>query len=217
MTDYARLRTAMVDCQVRPSDVTKYPIIEALLDTPREAFVPRALRKVAYAGEDVPLGAGRVVLDPRVFAKMLDALNPQPQDLVLHIGAGLGYGPAVLSRIAGTVIALEDDAQRAGEAQEALSAAGYDTVVVETGPLAEGMARHAPYDLILIEGGVEEIPPALAAQLKPGGRIVALFMQGELGVCRVGTRAGDAVSWRSVFNAGAPVLPGFEAARSFAL
>jgi len=100
MIDYAAARVAMVDRQVRPSDVTRYPIIAAMLDVPREDFVPEALRPVAYLGEHVPLAPGRVLLDPRVFAKLVDALVVEPNDLVLDLGCGLGYSTAVLARMA---------------------------------------------------------------------------------------------------------------------
>jgi protein-L-isoaspartate(D-aspartate) O-methyltransferase len=215
--DFAARRVMMVDTQVRPSDVTKFPVIAALLAVPRERFVPPALREAAYAGENLPLGPGRVVLEPRTFAKMLDALDLGPNDLVLHVGAGLGYGPAVIARLAAAVIAVESDPDLAAEAEAALAAEGADGAVVVTGPLEAGAAAHGPYDAILIEGGVELVPDALLDQLKDGGRIAALFMNGPLGEVRIGRKAGGRVGWRLAFNAAAPVLPGFAAAREFAL
>ncbi|MCH5372745.1 MAG: hypothetical protein JJ992_02125, partial [Planctomycetes bacterium] len=110
MTDYATRRVVMVDTQVRPSDVTKFPIIEAMLSVPRETFVPDAWREAAYAGENIPLGGGRVVLEPRTLAKMLDALNVDNDELVLDVGCGLGYSSAVVARMAQAVIAIEEDA-----------------------------------------------------------------------------------------------------------
>jgi protein-L-isoaspartate(D-aspartate) O-methyltransferase len=215
--DFAARRVMMVDTQVRPSDVTKFPVIAALLAVPRERFVPPALREAAYAGENLPLGPGRVVLEPRTFAKMLDALDLGPNDLVLHVGAGLGYGPAVIARLAAAVIAVESDPDLAAEAEAALAAEGADGAVVVTGPLEAGAAEHGPYDAILIEGGVELVPDALLDQLKDGGRIAALFMSGPLGEVRIGRKAAGRVGWRLAFNAAAPVLPGFAAAREFAL
>jgi protein-L-isoaspartate(D-aspartate) O-methyltransferase len=215
MIDFAAAREAMVDSQVRPSDVTRYPIIQAMLTVPREAFVPETLKPVAYLGEHVPLGPGRVLLDPRVFAKMLDAANPGPADLVLDVGCGLGYSAAVLARMAEAVIALEEDEDLAAEAESALSAHGVDNVAVETGPLAGGVPAHGLYDAIVIEGAVERLPEALADQLKPGGRIVAIFMDGALGQARLGLRAAGGVAWRWAVDATAPVLPGFAAAKAF--
>jgi protein-L-isoaspartate(D-aspartate) O-methyltransferase len=215
MTDFAAAREAMVDRQVRPSDVTRYPIIEALLRVPREDFVPQALRPVAYLGEHVPLGANRVLLDPRVFAKMLDALDLGPDDLVLDVGCGLGYSTAVIARLAEAVIALEEDAAMAAEAEAQLTAHGADNAVVEQGPLAAGIARHGPFDAIIIEGAVEALPDAFAAQLKPGGRIVAIFADGAGGQARLGLRTAQGIGWRRIFDATAPVLPGFQAMKAF--
>ncbi|MBD3677563.1 MAG: protein-L-isoaspartate O-methyltransferase [Rhodobacteraceae bacterium] len=217
MTDYAARRTMMVDTQVRPSDVTKFPIIKAMLSIPREGFVPGDKREAAYAGENVDLGNGRVLLEPRTIAKMLDALDIQPDELVLDIGAGLGYVAAVTAKMAEAVVAIEEDEAMATEAEQALADAGADNVAVVAGPLAEGDSRHGPYDVILVEGAVEEIPAIVLDQLKEGGRIAALFADGAVGACRVGYKLDGRISWRFAFNAGAPVLPGFARQREFAL
>ena len=217
MTDYARRRRMMVDTQVRPSDVTRYPIIDAMLSVPRELFVPTDRREAAYAGENLSLGPDRVVLEPRTLAKMLDALDLGLGDLVLDIGTGLGYSAAVLSRMVEAVVAVEEDAELAAEAQAALSELGADNVALVEGPLAEGAAQHGPYDAILIEGAIGVLPPGIAEQVKEGGRIAALFMEGTLGVARIGWRTGGRISWRDAFHAAAPVLPGFERKREFAL
>lgn len=216
MSDFAARRVMMVDNQVRPSDVTKYPVIAAMLAVPREAFVPPALREAAYVGENLPLGPGRVLLEARTLAKMLDALDIQGNELVLDVGAALGYSAAVIARMAEAVVAVES-APMAAEAQAALAEQRVDNVALIEGALVAGSARHAPFDVIVVEGGVEEVPSALLDQLKPGGRIAAIFMQGALGVVRIGTRTGDGIVWRDAFNAAAPVLPGFARARSFAL
>lgn len=217
MPDFARLRTTMVDTQVRPSDVTKYPIIEAMLTVPRENFVPDNKRDAAYVGGDVELGDSRVVLDPRVLSKMLDALEISKSDLVLDIGCGLGYSSAVIAHLAQAVIALEEDEALAGEAERALSEANADNVVVEKGTLTDGAAQHGPYDVILFQGAVEAIPQAILDQLKEDGRICAVFIEDKLGTVRLGQKIGGDISWRMVFNATAPLLPGFAAAQEFAL
>jgi len=216
MPDFDSRRRMMVDTQVRPSDIARYPIIEGMLQVPRELFVPDELAETAYMGEHLPLGGGRVVLDPRTTAKMLDALDPGPGDLVLDIGCGHGYIAALLARMAEAVVAVEEDEDMAREAESALASQGADSVAVIRAPLAEGAARHGPYDAIVIEGGVEQVGDAILAQLKDGGRIVALFVDGALGVVRTGYRIDGAISWRFAFNAGAPVLPGFEKAADFA-
>lgn len=217
MTDYVSLRTIMVDTQVRPSDVTKFPIIEAMLAVPREKYVPDGARAAAYMGENVDLGGGRVVLDPRSFSKMLEALDLQADELVLHLGAGLGYGSAVMARLAEAVVALEEKPELAAEAQTTLSAEGVDNVAVIEGALAQGAAKHGPYDAILVEGAITHLPAGLEDQLKDGGRVVAIFMEGALGVCRIGYKLDGAVTWRFLFNASAPVLPGFEKHEAFVL
>ena len=215
MVDYDAAREAMVDRQVRPADVTLYPIIEAMLAVPRERFVPAAQRPVAYVGEHVPLGGGRVLLDPRVFAKLLDALNVGPTDLVLDVGCGLGYSAAVLARMAEAVVAVESDAGMAAEAEALLGAASVDNAVVLGGALAAGDAGHGPYDVIVLEGAVERLPEALTAQLKPGGRIAAIFADGAGGQARLGLGTAGGLAWRRIFDATAPVLPGFERAKAF--
>jgi protein-L-isoaspartate(D-aspartate) O-methyltransferase len=207
----------MVDTQVRPSDVTKFPIIDAMLTVPRELYVPRDRREAAYVGENLAIGSGRVVLEARTLAKMLDTLDIQPNELVLDVGCGLGYSAAVIARLADTVVAVEEDATLAAEAQRLLSEEGVDNALVVTGPLTQGSPRHAPYDVITVQGAVEMVPQALLDQLRDGGRIGALFMDGVLGTVMIGYKADGGVSWRSAFNAAAPVLDGFRKARSFTL
>lgn len=215
MTDFAARRTMMVDTQVRPSDVTKFPIIDAMLTIARENYVPAAKREAAYMGENLELGSGRVILEPRTLAKMLDALDVANDELVLDVGAAMGYSSAVIAHMAEAVVAVEEDEAMASEAQEALSDAGIDNVILHVGPLAEGAAQHGPYDVMLVQGGVTELPVALQDQLKEGGRVACLFMQGALGEVRIGYKRGGAISWRMSFNAGAPVLAGFAKEKAF--
>lgn len=207
----------MVDTQVRPSDVTKFPIIDAMLTIEREAFVPPSKRDVAYAGGGIDLGEDRFLLEPRSLAKMLDAIDPQKEDLVLDVGCGLGYSSAVLSRMCEAVVAVEQVETFAVEAQAILSQQGVDNVAVIAGELAEGVAQHGPYDVIMIQGGVERIPPALEDQLKDGGRMAAIFMEDALGECRIGYKTHGKITWRMSFNASAPVLDGFQSNTGFQL
>ena len=215
MTDLAATRVTMVDTQVRPNDVTKFPIIAAMLEVPREAHVPDALRGAAYMGEHLPLGPARVMLEPRALAKLLDALDVQPDERVLVIGAGYGYTAALLARIAGSVVAVEEDKAMADEAARRLAAE--DRVTVRQGALTAGAPTDGPYDAILVEWGAVTLPAAFAGQLKPGGRVGAIFMEGALGVARVGYLIDGAYSWRQAFNAAAPVLPGFAPEPAFQL
>jgi protein-L-isoaspartate(D-aspartate) O-methyltransferase len=217
VADYETRRIMMVDTQVRPSDVTRFPIIQAMLEVPRELYVPPARREAAYVGEHVALAPGRVILDPRTFAKLLDALDVTPRDVVLDIGCGMGYSAAVIAQLAEFVVGVEDDPARAEEAQAILSENGVDNAAVVAGALAEGAPRSGPYDAVMIEGGVECLPEAIAAQIKEGGRIACIWAEGALGTARVGVKTDGRISWRFAFNAAAPVLPGFEKERSFAL
>lgn len=218
MPDFVVNRTMMVDTQVRPNDVTQYPLIEAMLTVPREEFVPDARRSVAYSGENLPLGHGRVLFEPRTLAKMVDALAIQPTDLVLDLGCGYGYSAAVLAQVAQAVVAVEDQAELVREAETRLAAAGVDNVVVLEGALGIGNPKQGPYDAILIGGGaVEQVPDALIDQLKEGGRIVALFLEGNLGIVRSGLKVNGRINWRYRFNAFAPLLSGFSITREFAL
>lgn len=217
MIDFAARRTVMVDTQVRPSDVTKFPIIDAMLTVPREAYVGVDQLESAYVGQNLPLTPARVLLEPRSFAKLLESVDVQPHETVLDLGCGYGYSTAVVARLADAVVAVEDDAAMVADAQGRLSAQGVDNAAVIVGNLAEGAAKHGPYDVILIQGAVQDVPKTLTAQLKEGGRIGALFMEGNLGVARVGHMGVDGVAWRYAFNASAPVLKEFEKTAVFAL
>ncbi|MEM9796546.1 MAG: protein-L-isoaspartate O-methyltransferase [Pseudomonadota bacterium] len=217
MTGSNALRTMMVDTQIRPSDVTKFPIIAAMLDVEREAFVPQSAQSVAYMDAPVRLVDGREMMEARTFAKLLDALDVALDDQVLIIGGGLGYSAAVLARMAESVVMVEEDAGLAEDAEAALATQDVTNAVVLQSPLVDGAAKAGPYDVILIEGGVEEVPDALLDQLHDAGRIAALFQTGQLGEARIGHRIEGRVSWRFAFNAAAPVLPGFAAQRGFTL
>ncbi|MFV0410494.1 MAG: protein-L-isoaspartate O-methyltransferase family protein [Paracoccus sp. (in: a-proteobacteria)] len=209
MVDFSQARTMMVDTQVRPNDVTKYPVIEAMLSVPREAFVPESRRAVAYMGENVRLTEDRWLMEPRNFSKLLDGLNLQPSELVLNVGAGLGYDAAVMARLAEAVVALESHADLVAQAEAAMAEQGIDNVAVVTGDLTAGYAAQAPYDVIVIAAGIEVLPQALTDQLKEGGRIAAIFVENNLGVARFGYKMDGRIDWRFAFNATAPVLPGF--------
>lgn len=217
MSDFATRRTMMVDTQVRPNDVTKFPVIEAMLAVPMEDFVPASRRAVAYCGENLDLGHGRVLLEPRTLGKMIDMLDLQPGDLVLDLACGYGYSSAVVARMVQAVVAIEEQPDMAAEAERRLNEAGAFNVAVLNAPLAQGAARQGPYDAILVGGGVEQVPGTVLDQLKEGGRIAALFLEGALGVVRIGHKLNGRVNWRYGFNAQAPLLPGFERERGFTL
>ena len=215
MGKYQARREAMVDCQIRPADVTKYPIIAAMLRTRRELFVLETLRGLAYVGGNLSIGHGRVLLDPRTLAKMLQESDILVSDVVLDVGAGMGYAAAVIARMAEAVVALEEDDYLAGEAEAVLADQRIFNVGVVTGSLVEGASHHGPYDVILIEGGVERVPERLVAQLKDGGRMACIFVNGTIAECRIGLKCKGRMGWRPAFSASAPVLAGFERSPEF--
>ena len=217
MADFETLRTVMVDTQVRPSDVTKFPIIDAMLSIPREEFVPDDRRDAAYVDNNLDLGGGRVILEPRTMGKMLDALDIQGSEVVMDLGCGLGYSTALLARLAEFVVAVEEDEARVTEAQANLSAHDVDNAAVVHGTLASGAPKQGPYDVIVLEGAAEQVPETLIDQLREGGRMAVLFSEGALGVMRIGHKLDGAMTWRMAFNAGAPVVPGFERRPAFTL
>ncbi len=217
MADFAARRRTMVDTQVRPSDVTKFPIIDAMLVVPRERFVPDAQREAAYVEGLIELGNNRCILEPRTLAKMLDSLNITKDEVVLDIAPAFGYSTAVAARMAQLVVGVEADEALASEAQSVLTETDVDNAIIHVGPMEQGAAEHGPYDVIMVQGGVEQVPDALLAQLKDQGRIACLFVDGQLGTVRVGRKSGDVVSWRDAFNASALVLDGFSKESAFSL
>lgn len=216
MMDFARARQAMVDCQVRPADVTRYSIIESMLAVPRELFVPKAGRDVAYAGCEIALAPDRVLLEPRTLAKMLEAAAVGSQDLVLDLAPGTGYSTAVIARMAEAVVAIEPDAGLAETARSVLAQLEADNAVVLQGDPAAGDSAHGPFDVIFVNGCVERIPDALLAQMKAGGRLVALFAERGMRQCHVLTRSNSTVTRRYAFDADAPLLAEFRRKSEFA-
>ncbi|MFN4282746.1 MAG: protein-L-isoaspartate O-methyltransferase family protein [Alphaproteobacteria bacterium] len=199
----------MVDNQVRPNKVTSLPLIQALLDIPRERFVPGPARDVAYVDDDVPLAAGRWLMEPMLFARLVQAAEIKPSDVVLDIGAVTGYGAAVLSKLAATVVALEEDAALAKSLGVNLDGLGLDNVATIEGKLAAGCPKQAPFDVILFEGAVHDVPAAIADQLAEGGRLVAVVDKGGAGQAVLMMRRHGALSRRVLFDAATPALPGF--------
>jgi protein-L-isoaspartate(D-aspartate) O-methyltransferase len=214
MTDFAAARRHMVDGQVRTTDVTDLRVISAMLEVPRERFMPPAGTALAYLDLDVPLGASRCLLKPMVLAKLIQAAELEATDRVLDAGCATGYGAAVLARIAGQVVALEQDAGLAKAASAALSSQPNATVV--SGPLAEGWPQGAPYDVVLLEGATEVVPHGLCQQLKDGGRLVCVLGSGPGSKAMLYRRSGGEVGGRAVFDATAALLPGFAKTPVFA-
>jgi protein-L-isoaspartate(D-aspartate) O-methyltransferase len=220
MMDFAAARRAMVDGQVRTSDVTNLDLITAMLDIPREAFVPAARAPLAYLDRDVLIsdaGAGpaRYLMKPMVQARLIQAANPALRDRVLVIGAGTGYAAAVIARLAGEVVAFEEDEVLCQQARAALASVGSHNVNVILGNLSDGAPDLGPYDVILIDGGVETVPDRLGSQLSTRGRLVAVEVSGPAGQAKLFQAVNGRLSGRELFDAHAPVLPGFAVAPAF--
>jgi protein-L-isoaspartate(D-aspartate) O-methyltransferase len=207
--DFAHARTMMVDNQIRTEDVTDWDVLRSFLTVPREAFLPEDKRSLAYIGKDLPLPSGRRLMAPSSFARLLQLLLVRPDDAVLDVGSGTGYAAAIISRLAGKVVALEEDPELAEAARAALAAHAGDNVEVAEGPLREGWPAGAPYDRILFQGAVEELPPTFVEQLGEGGRLVAVEGKGNAAATRIYLKEGGIVSNRFAFNCSIPPLPGF--------
>ncbi|HYG91529.1 MAG TPA: protein-L-isoaspartate O-methyltransferase [Azospirillum sp.] len=211
MSDYAAARFHMVECQIRPNKVTDHRLVDALMDVPREIFVPQTLRGVAYVDGDIAIGQGRYLIEPMIFARMLQEVGVDETAKVLDVGCGTGYSTAVLARLAASVVGLESDPALASRAKGALAQAGIANATVVNAPLGEGYAADAPYDVIVFEGAVSKVPTAICDQLAEGGRMVVCVLgDGGLGEVRLYQRYGRAVSSRILFEAQPPLLPGFE-------
>ena len=221
MSDFATARRMMVEGQLRPNDVTDPRILGAMLETPREGFLPPAKAPLAYLDLDLPILEGpdgrprRRMLKPMLLGKMMQIAGLRETDTVLYVGCGTGYSSAVIAQLARVVVALEEEATLALAAKESLYALGITNVSVETAPLAGGYAARAPYDVIFLQGATEVEPQALFAQLRDGGRLVCVRDRGAPGTVVLYRRAGDDVSGWPSFDASASVLPGFSAAPAF--
>ena len=213
MTDYAVQRSHMVESQLSTNDVADPRIRLAMAAVPREQFVPEARRAMAYCDLSVEVSPGRYLLEPRCVAKLLVLANVRPTDHVLDVACATGYSTAVLAQLVRSVVAVEQDGDLMRQAVERLRGAANVTVV--QGALAEGAKAHAPYDLIVVEGGIEEAPAALLAQLAEGGRLVAVLQRGALGRAHIFVREHGRVGSRPDFDASVPVLAGFRKSVEF--
>lgn len=221
MTDFDAARHNMVESQIRPNKVIDPAVIEAFASVPRERFVPSAMKGIAYVDEDLAVGHGRYLMEPMVFARLLQAAEIGPESIVLDIGIVSGYGPAVIAQLASTVVGLESDEVLRKQAAANLEALGVDNAVLVEGALEAGFPAQAPYDVIVLEGSVETVSEGLFDQLADGGRLVTIRRVGPattalsglkgsaLGHAVVYHRTGGVVSDRVLFDAQTPPLPGF--------
>lgn len=211
MADFALARRNMIDGQLRPNRVTNAQLLAAVSELPRERFLPKGLQSIAYADDDVPLGGGRYLMEPMVLARLIQALQPQPGDKALVVASGRGYGAALLSKLVKSVVAVESDASLAAAAERTAKELGLSGVRQVVAPLEGGDGSGGPFDAILIEGAVRQVPQAILAQLAPGGRLTTVVAgpEGVLGVAQLFVKEGDVASARPLFDAGTPLLPGF--------
>ena len=219
--DFQSLRQKMVDCQIRTTDVTDLALLDAFLDVPREAFVPKSKRDFAYIDEDICLAPSengsmaRYLMEPSPLARLLQLAQLKTDDVVLDAGCATGYASAVMSKIVGSVIALDSDSDLIDLASEALTDLGCDNVVTVQGPIEQGLASEAPYDVIFVNGAVDEIPSVLFSQMRDGGRLVAVVGTGNTGKAMLYVKQGKNVAGRHAFDAAIRPLPGFQKEPAF--
>lgn len=214
---FAEARRQMVLTQLRPNKVIDEQLIAAMAALPREQFVPKAYRGVAYMDEDVAVAPGRYLMEPMVLARLLQEAEIQTGEVALVVGSGTGYELGVLARLCSTVIGLEADAALAQQASQTLQALDIDNTAIVEGALKDGLAKQGPFNLILLAGAVPEIPAALLAQLADGGRLVGVVRPAgaPIGQAVLVKRSGDLFPQRVLFDAGTPLLPGFERPAGF--
>jgi protein-L-isoaspartate(D-aspartate) O-methyltransferase len=217
MQDMSKARHFMVEGQVRTNDVTDLRIIELMGRIARERFVPDSRQAVAYSDVSVEVKAGRFLPDPRSLAKLVQALEIQPGDRVLDVACATGYSSALLAGLSADVTALEEDDELARLASANLRhVERLGRLSAVAGPLKQGCAQHAPYDAILVNGAVEELPQAWTDQLKEGGRLAVILNGGPVGKANLCVRRAGVLGKRVVFDATVPVIPGFTRAKTFA-
>ncbi len=213
--DYETARRNMVEGQIRTNKVTHEGLLAALASVPRERFVPADRAHAAYVDEDIPLKAGRYLLEPMIFARLVQEADPKPSDNALLVGSATGYGAAVLAPLVRAVTALESDPALAARGREQFARLSIIGATQVEGPLSQGWARSAPYELIILEGAAEVVPQALIDQLADGGRLMAVMVKGGLGQAVLHTKKANILSHRAIFDAAVHPLPDFQTRRGF--
>lgn len=210
MTDFAVARHNMIEGQIRTNKVTDGALIEAMQSLPREQFLPVERRSVAYIDEDIRLAGNRFVMEPMVMARLLQMAEPTKTDVALDVGCTTGYATAVLARLTATAVGLDSDAALARQATDILARLQIDNAIVVQGALADGYAKHAPYDVIFVNGAVAEFSPALIDQLAEGGRLVGIRRPtAGPGVATLVLKRHGFAAARPLFEAATPYLPEF--------
>ena len=206
--DFVAARRNMVDGQLRPNKVTDAGILAAMEEQPRELFLPKALRGIAYVDDDIDLGSGRYLMEPVVAARLLQAARLRDTDSVLIVGCASAYSAALIGRLVASVVAVECDPDAVQRSTAVLDEVSIDNVAVVEGQLAEGAPKQAPFEVIFFDGAVAEVPAGILDQLAEGGRLVAVVV-GErgMGKATLFERYGGVTSSRVLFDAAVPVLP----------
>lgn len=215
MSDTANARQHMIDGQLRPNEVNDDVIIEAIASVCREKFVPKLLSGVAYHDNDIEIAPGRSLMKPMTFGRLVDAAKVKDTDLILDVGCGTGYSSAVLGRLAEAVVALEEDPKLVEIATDVLALESCDNVAVVTGPLVEGLAAQGPYDLIFINGMIDQLPDTLIDQIADGGRLVCVLNHNGIGKATYVTCENGIVSKRILFDANIPAFDAFKKKEKF--
>ena len=210
--NFEQMRKAMVASQLRTTGINDPRVIAAMGAVPRERFVPAGRTGVAYADALIPLANGRQLNTPMSLGRLLTEAAPRPGDKALVIGAGTGYAAAVMAQLVQSVVAVEEDLELIGAARTVLKGSGVKLVEA---PLTKGHKAGAPYDLILIDGAVEEVPQSLIAQLAENGRLAAAILDGGVARISIGRRGGDGFGMVAVSDVASAILPGFEKPRGF--
>lgn len=214
--DFEAARVKMVDNQIRTTDVTSHEILRAFLQVPREEFLPASRRPLAYLDDDIPLGDGRFVMEPSPLAKLLQLAGVDKDDVVLDVGCNTGYSSAILSHLAGSVVALEEDSALAAAATDNLARLDYVTCAVVENTLVEGCRAEAPYDVIVFQGAVETLPETFFDQMKAGGRMVVVLGVGNAAGAMLYVKDEEGVvSERFAFNCSVKPLPSFRRKAEF--
>lgn len=210
--DYALARLNMVESQIRTNKVTDAGLIDAFESVPREIFVPKNKRGIAYTDEALEIGSGRYMLEPMVLARLLQAARPAPGDVALDVACGRGYATALLSHLVSTVVGVDESAELVEFGNAVLSGLEIDNAALVSGPLTSGYAKQAPYDVILVDGAVDVVPSSLFDQLAEGGRLVTIEggSSSGPGLAVLYEKRGGQVGRRILFDAGTPMLPGFQ-------
>ncbi len=216
MLDQAAKRRAMVDNQLRTYDITQQSVLMAMEQVAREAFVPAALKDLAYADRAVPFAeTGRFMLSPMLLGKLLQSAQILPDDRVLDVGCASGYSTLVLTHLSRHVSAIEQEPVHVEQTRLALKADHHSPVAVFREHLSGDGHKHGPYDVIIVQGGVEVQPDSLLKLLAEGGRLVAVDMREGAGQIVRYVKNAHGVGCVRVASAQAPVLAAFRKHAAF--